>query len=188
MLHIIWRVVLTLFPVSEIALALFKRANRRTSQVQDQGSMLLLWMVILAAIFLAGVAGSFRQAHLPISPELRDWLALSLVATGLGVRWYAILFLGRLFTVDVAIQKDHALVRTGPYRHVRHPSYTGLLIAFCGLSVSFRNWLSMLVLIVPITLAVLSRIRKEEAALHAALGPAYDAYCAKTKRLLPGVF
>ena len=103
------------------------------------------------------------------------------------MRWIAILTLGRLFTVDVAIQANHAVVQSGLYRLVRHPSYSGLLLAFLGLGISFGNWMSILVLMVPIFLAVLNRVRKEEHALIAALGSEYVEYCSRTKRFIPGL-
>ncbi|HPC11376.1 MAG TPA: isoprenylcysteine carboxylmethyltransferase family protein, partial [candidate division Zixibacteria bacterium] len=71
---------------------------------------------------------------------------------------------------------------------VRHPSYTGLLIAFLGLGIAYANWLSLVMLMVPITTAVVHRIVREEQALHSALGPVYTAYCARVKRLVPGLF
>jgi protein-S-isoprenylcysteine O-methyltransferase len=89
--------------------------------------------------------------------------------------------------VDVAIQQGHSLVELGLYRFVRHPSYSGLLLAFLGLGLFFANWLSLVVLMVPITLAVINRIAKEERALLLALGPSYAGYCARTKRLFPGL-
>jgi protein-S-isoprenylcysteine O-methyltransferase len=93
-----------------------------------------------------------------------------------------------LFTVDVAIHSDHEVVQTGLYRFVRHPSYTGLLIAFLGFGVYFANWLSMIALLVPIALGMSIRVRQEEKALLRSLGPAYALYCARTKRFLPGLF
>jgi protein-S-isoprenylcysteine O-methyltransferase Ste14 len=114
-------------------------------------------------------------------------VALGLLVGGLALRWVAILTLGRLFTVDVAIHSDHVVVQTGLYRVLRHPSYTGLLLAFLGLGVSFANWLSILGLLIPITLAVLNRVAKEEQALLSSLGSDYAAYCARTKRFIPGL-
>ena len=84
-----------------------------------------------------------------------------------------------------AIQPGHAVIRTGPYRYVRHPSYTGLFLAFLGLGLYFHNWLSLLVLLVPVSLALANRVAKEEAALRASLGHEYAAYCARTKRFIP---
>ncbi len=115
-------------------------------------------------------------------------LALVLLLGGLALRWAAILTLDRLFTVDVAIQSDHMVVQNGLYRFIRHPSYTGLLLAFLGVGVYFANWLSMLVLMLPITLVVINRVVKEERTLLAALGADYAAYCARTRRFIPGLF
>ena len=95
--------------------------------------------------------------------------------------------LGKFFTVDVATHDDHSLVDTGPFRFVRHPSYTGLLLEFCGFGVSLGNGLSLLVVILPIVAALAYRMRVEEAALRRVLGAPYDAYCARTKRIIPGV-
>jgi protein-S-isoprenylcysteine O-methyltransferase len=183
---ILWFVVV-LFPVSEIMLAILKRAKPTAAQVEDRGSMRLLWLVIVASVVLAVGFQWVPVLRLPISATLHQALALGLIMAGLAIRWTSILTLGRLFTVNVAIHRDHALVETGLYRHIRHPSYTGLLLAFVGLGVFFGNWLSILVLVVPITLAVVNRVAKEETALHNALGASYTAYCARTKRLIPGL-
>ena len=96
--------------------------------------------------------------------------------------------LGRYFTTDVAVQRQQPVIRTGPYRFVRHPSYAGALAAFVGIGVFMSDWLSIVCLLVPITLVFLNRIRVEERALLATLGAPYADYCARTKRLIPGVF
>ena len=187
MVLVAW-ILVALFPVSEVALAMLKRSTPTASSVQDRGSMGVLWsvisIVVVAAIILRSVAAA--RMHLPTS--LRLSLVLCLLGGGLALRWAAILTLGRLFTVDVAVQRGHALLDTGLYRYVRHPSYTGLLLAFAGLGVFFVNWLSLAILLVPIGLALVNRMRIEEAALHQAFGPAYAEYCARTKRLVPGVY
>jgi protein-S-isoprenylcysteine O-methyltransferase len=111
-----------------------------------------------------------------------------LFVTGLALRWWAIVHLGRFFTVDVAIADDHRVVATGPYRFVRHPSYTGAIVAFVGYGICLGNRVSLLALAVPVTLAFLQRIKVEEAALHAALGDAYGDYAQRTRALLPFVY
>ena len=180
-------IVVAAFPVSEIALALAKRSRRDDGHSEDRGSLRLLWISIAVGVGLAMAAQVVRAGRLPGSRVLLGIVALTLLITGLAVRWAAILTLGRLFTVDVAIQSDHHLVRSGLYRRVRHPSYTGLLMAFIGLGVFFGNWLSLLALMIPIGLGVANRIAKEERALLAALGPAYADYCRHTRRLIPGL-
>jgi protein-S-isoprenylcysteine O-methyltransferase len=180
-------IVVVLFPISEIALAVFRRARRGAARVEDRGSMAVLWLVITFGVGLAIAAQWVPAARLHLSSEPRRALALVLLLGGLGFRWVSILTLGRLFTVDVAIHKDHPLVETGLYRYIRHPSYAGLLLAFLGLGVYFANWLSIVALLVPITLAVVNRVVKEERVLLASLGAPYAAYCERTKRLIPGV-
>jgi protein-S-isoprenylcysteine O-methyltransferase len=104
------------------------------------------------------------------------------------LRWAAIFTLGRFFTANIVIHEGQRVITAGPYRYVRHPSYTGLLLALLGLGVFFGNWLSVIVLFVPATFVVIHRIRIEESVLAGALGPAYSAYCTRTKRLIPGVW
>jgi protein-S-isoprenylcysteine O-methyltransferase len=186
-LTVLASVAVAAFPLSEILLAVFKRARRDVAISADRGSLRLLWIVIFVAIFAAALLQNVRAGRLPVSRPACDAIAALLVLGGLAIRWTAILTLGRLFTVDVAILTDHRIVDTGLYRHVRHPSYAGLLLAFAGLGVFLGNWLSILAVFVPITFAVLNRIRKEEAALRSALGDAYASYCRRTRRLVPGV-
>jgi protein-S-isoprenylcysteine O-methyltransferase len=107
---------------------------------------------------------------------------------GLALRWYAIFYLGRLFTVNVAIAADHTLIDSGPYRTIRHPSYPGALLVFLGLGIPFGNWLSLIIVVVPTSLAFMQRIAIEQAALTRALGDSYLRYRARTKRLIPGVY
>ncbi len=184
--RILWAVV-ALFPISEVALAFMKRSRGRVTQRDDRGSMRLLWVSIMFGVGLAIAVQGVRPARLPGPAYIIRLVALGLILGGLAVRWSAILALGRFFTVDVAIHSDHAVVQTGLYRLVRHPSYTGALIAFLGLGVFFGNWLSIFGLLIPIALAVLNRVAKEERAMLTSLGPEYAAYCARTKRFIPGL-
>jgi protein-S-isoprenylcysteine O-methyltransferase Ste14 len=176
------------FPASEIALALLRRADSLSAQRADRGSLRILWLAIALGIGAAIACSSIRAFRLPYPAGLVRWTAAGLLAAGLALRWASILTLGRLFTVDVAIQRGHTVVERGLYGVIRHPSYAGLLLAFLGVSLLYVNWMSIVVLMVPVTLGVLNRIAKEERALLDALGPAYADYCARTKRLIPGVF
>jgi protein-S-isoprenylcysteine O-methyltransferase len=103
----------------------------------------------------------------------------------LWLRWAAILALGRFFTVDVAVQSDHRVIQHGPYRYMRHPSYTGALLQVLGLGLGLASWVSLLVMIVPIGSTLAYRIFVEEQALRQSLGQAYDDYCKTTPRLIP---
>jgi protein-S-isoprenylcysteine O-methyltransferase len=185
MIQRILLIMVVLFPVSEVALSLVKHSRGESARSEDQGSLRLLWLSIAAGVGLAITAQQVSWARFQGPLSIVCVAALVLMVGGLALRWAAILTLGSLFTVDVAIHTDHTVVQTGLYRFVRHPSYTGLLVAFLGLGIFFDNWLSLVGLLVPITCGVLWRVAKEERALLDALGPAYAAYRARTKRFIP---
>lgn len=115
-------------------------------------------------------------------------LGLSLLVAGIALRWTAIHTLGKYFTSTVLIQDDHHLIRTGLYRHIRHPAYTGALVAHLGLGLSFSNWFSLVLSFVPFLMAAVYRIHVEEQALNEAFGKEYLAYSRNTKRLIPKLY
>jgi protein-S-isoprenylcysteine O-methyltransferase len=173
------------YGVSEIILA-FTRRSRGDSR--DRHSLALLWVVIAISIFLSlSAAQTYHAANLP-HRRLLYFAGLFLFAGGVILRWYSIVRLGRFFTVDVSIAKEHRVVDSGPYRFVRHPSYTGALIAFLGFGLCLGNWLSIWLLMLPILAAFLWRIRIEEQALIDGLGEDYRAYMRRTARLIPFVY
>lgn len=180
------QVLILFFPVSEIALSLVKR-SRGSAMRLDRGSMQRVWLGVIAGVVLGFGAQFVRGAHIHWTLPVLHLAAVCLLLAGLVIRWSAILTLGRLFTVDVAIHAEHEVVQHGLYRFMRHPSYTGLLIAFLGVGLYFENWLSVVGVMVPVTLGVLYRVEREERALLDSLGPAYAAYCSRTKRFIPGV-
>ncbi len=172
------------------------RLSGDTSRQADRGSLRMLFGIIGASVGLAWFVGrTVAQARFDVLfglglAAMRSLLGtgLALYAAGLALRWYSVTYLGRLFTYDVAIAADHRVVDTGPYRLIRHPSYTGSLLTFVGLGVCGANALALLVLVSPIVLAFLHRIGIEEAALASVLGRRYDDYVGRTKRLIPFVY
>ncbi|NOY22804.1 MAG: isoprenylcysteine carboxylmethyltransferase family protein [Acidobacteria bacterium] len=181
-------IVIILFPLSEIMLFVIKRSRGQQTRSEDRGSMTLLWLTILLGVTLAFFAVQVRPAQIPVTRPIINPIALVLMVGGLALRWIAILTLGRFFTVDVAIHSEHPVVESGLYHFMRHPSYTGLMIAFLGFGISFGNWLSIVAMLLPITFGVINRVATEEKALVASLGPAYSSYCERTKRFIPGIF
>src|ERR1044071_10397113 len=160
-----------IYLVSEILLTLTRRSRSKTGAKQDRSTLGIIWLVIAVSI-TAGVfvALNFRAAAL-LHGRMFATAGVVLFVAGLILRWWAIITLGRFFTVDVTIEKNHELVERGPFRMVRHPSYTGVLLAFVGLGLSLRNWAALLVILVPIGAAFIHRINVEENALSRT-GPA----------------
>jgi protein-S-isoprenylcysteine O-methyltransferase len=176
-----------LFGLSELLLALFKR-SKEGAVSKDRGSLWLLWAVILASIGLASLSAALLpRANSGFLGEIRP-LGVALFLGGLALRWWAIVYLGRHFTVNVSIAPDHRVVDSGPYRFVRHPSYAGALLAFVGLGICYGNYASLIAIAVPVTLAFLRRIAVEEAALTKALAGAYSEYASRTRRLVPWIY
>ena len=172
---------------SEIALALAKR-SKIPDGGKDRLTLPLLWTVIFVSIF-AGffLRGALPQGRLPHG-QVFYLIGLVLFVLGLIVRWIAIIHLGRFFTVNVAIAEDHELITTGPYRYVRHPSYTGTLLIFLGFGLCMLNIFSVAAVFLPIFVAFFWRMHVEEAALHEAFGDRYQAYVARTRRIIPLVW
>ena len=174
--------------LSELLLTVTRRSQSQTGTKQDRSTLRVLWMVIIVSIGASlFVAGNWRAGALPYGREFAI-AGVVLFAAGLIFRWWAIVTLGRFFTVDVTIEKDHELVERGPFRWVRHPSYTGVLLAFVGWALTLRNWGAIVVVLVPIFIAFVRRMNVEEEALSRALGEKYAAYLRRTKRLVPGVY
>ncbi|MEI9983039.1 MAG: isoprenylcysteine carboxylmethyltransferase family protein [Aliidongia sp.] len=115
------------------------------------------------------------------------WLGVALFAAGGALRIWPVFVLGRRFSGLVAIQPGHALVTDGIYGVIRHPSYLGLLINVAGWALAFRSaaGLALGALLVP---PLLARIAAEERMLLSQFGDAYEAYRARTARLIPGLY
>lgn len=115
-------------------------------------------------------------------------VGLALLVAGTALRWGAIRALWSYFTVNVSVLEGQRVVKSGLYRWVRHPSYTGLLLRYLGLGLAFANWLSAALLFLPLLCATVYRMRVEEEALREHFGEEYAAYAGATKRLVPGIY
>ncbi|HYP38798.1 MAG TPA: isoprenylcysteine carboxylmethyltransferase family protein [Chloroflexia bacterium] len=151
----------------------------------DRGSALAVLLAGTGGMSLAFIAANLRW--LPIYEAWARWLGLAVMASGLALRVFAILWLGPMFTRFVQILPGHRLVTNGPYRFVRHPSYSGLLLFFMGMGLALGDWLSVLLLLLVPFVGVWYRIRVEEEALLGAFGEEYRRYIGRVRRLVPFV-
>ncbi len=113
---------------------------------------------------------------------------LVLAVAGLVLRGWSFLTLGEYFTHTVMVSPDQPVVAAGPYRVVRHPSYTGVLVAAAGIGLASANWAGAAAMLVLSLAPLLWRIRVEERALAATIGDRYLAYASGHKRLVPLVW
>src|SRR2546430_12665558 len=174
-----------IYLISELLLTVTRRSRSLTGTKQDRSTLRVVWLVIMVSV----AAGIYVAKRLPAAalPHQRSFAFARVVlfVAGLLLRWLAIITLRRLFTVDVTIEKDHELVERGPFRVVRHPSYTGVLLAFVGLALSLGNSAALLVILLPTGAAFIHRMKVQENALSGALGTPYTAYMRRTTPLEP---
>jgi protein-S-isoprenylcysteine O-methyltransferase Ste14 len=154
----------------------------------DKGSLALFDVTGVLTVPAGIVLGFTNYGRMGACETLIAAFGVVLLVAGTALRWAAIRALWSYFTVNVSILEGQRVVRRGLYGKVRHPSYTGLLLRYMGLGLSFANWLSAALVFLPLLLATLYRIKVEEAALREHFGEEYTSYARATKRLVPGVF
>ncbi len=183
-----WKVLVYGWCACEVLLGIATRTRRGGGVVKDRGSLILPWVVIFLAILAAETTRHSKPSTIFGGANWLIPVSMMVLLAGIVFRATAILSLGKAFSSNVAIRSNQKIYRGGLYRYLRHPAYTGSLLAFLGLGIEVRNWLGFCVLFVPITAAFLYRIYVEEIALNEAFGAEYAAYSRQTKRLIPGIY
>jgi protein-S-isoprenylcysteine O-methyltransferase Ste14 len=178
--------VIVLFALA--AVALFAGGNLSPGEREDRGNR---W--VLAVFGVVGLLAAYLPAYTDrkeiwtIDGDAVRWLGVILFAAGGALRIWPVFVLGPRFSGLVAIQPGHTLVTRGVYSIIRHPSYLGLLVSSLGWVLAFRSGIGVLLvaLLIP---PLLVRIKAEERLLRSQFGEEYNAYCARTSRLIPGVY
>ncbi|HEY1507169.1 MAG TPA: isoprenylcysteine carboxylmethyltransferase family protein [Stellaceae bacterium] len=145
----------------------------------------LAWLGTIVLVVPRATPAILAGRFLPPSP-IGAGLGVFLTALGLGIAIAARITLAGNWSAAVEIKEDHALIRRGPYRYVRHPIYSGILLALLGSAIALDRWRALLGLVL-IFGALLLKARHEEKELRRVL-PGYDAYASKTAVLIPFLF
>jgi protein-S-isoprenylcysteine O-methyltransferase Ste14 len=170
------------------AASLFADGNLSPGVREDRGNR---W--VIPAFALIGLLDAYLPAYADrkefwtIDGDPIRWLGVVLFAAGGTLRLWPVFVLGSRFSGLVAIQPGHTLVTSGVYGVIRHPSYLGLLVSTLGWGLAFRSGVGVLLTALTL-LPLLARIRAEEQLLHTQFGDEYDVYCARTSRLVPGLY
>lgn len=165
-----------------------RRRSGDPARTRDRGTLRLLVVVIAASLAAAAWLALRDDGQLAARDPRALWPGMAAMLAGLLLRGWSVRTLAEFFTVDIAVREDQALVRRGPYRVLRHPSYTGALLTVAGFGLATGQWAAGIVAFVPILAAFLWRIRVEEAMLARAFADTWPAYAAATWRLLPFVW
>jgi protein-S-isoprenylcysteine O-methyltransferase Ste14 len=170
------------------AASLFTRGNVNSGVREDRRNRWVLVAFTLIGLLLGYVpALTDRLDVLTLGGEPMRWLGVALCVVGGVLRLAPVFVLGERFSGLVAIQPGHALVTDGLYRVVRNPSYLGLLLGSLGWALAFRSGVGVILtacLLPPLD----ARMRAEEKLLGEAFGAQYEAYRARTWRLIPGLY
>lgn len=168
--------------------SLFVGGNLSPGLREDRGNR---W--VIPAFLIIGLLGAYlpawadRRDMWPLDGDAVRWLGVALLAGGGALRLWPVAVLGRRFSGLVAIQPGHELVTAGLYGRIRHPSYLGLLISAFGWGLAFNTAVGVLLALANIP-PLVARMNAEERLLRSEFGVAYDAYRARTARLIPGVY
>jgi protein-S-isoprenylcysteine O-methyltransferase Ste14 len=160
-----------------------------TARTADRGSFVVMSIVTGGGVIVAlALAAVWTGAAIPwLRPQV-TLAGIVVIVLGAALRWWAIITLGRYFTFDVAVRSTQSVVQSGPYRFVRHPSYTAILIMLLGVGLALANWASLVAMLAGGLIGLLYRVRVEERALVEALGQPYVDYMRHTKRFFPVIF
>ena len=163
------------------------RPRRGASRV-DVRAEALFRLIFFAAIFVLPLGRAVAPGAVIGGRVWPFAIGVVLGWLGLLLRWWSIVILGRYFTVVVMTSADQPVVDRGPYRILRHPSYTGLLLVFAGLGLMLGNWVSAVAAVGLVLIALIHRIRIEEHALNASLGDRYREFAANRAQLIPYIW
>jgi protein-S-isoprenylcysteine O-methyltransferase Ste14 len=185
---LIFWIVYASWVLPEIIASRVKR-SADSSKARDRGSLNLI-----VALWWGGMAVDFAmclllpQAAISWRRNSVFFAGIVLILAGVAFRWYSIAILGKYFTFDVAVHNNHTLIQEGPYRYIRHPSYSGALLSLVGFGLALGNWAGLALFLFCMGIAYSYRIPIEEAALAAGLGEPYRQYVSRTWRLIPFLF
>ena len=172
----------------------FEAVMRVRQRLRSQGpptwdpSVVVLVPCLAGSVIAAELLGRRGGLPWPGGPLWPVVTGLALIAAGIALRAWSILTLGRFFQYWIKIQPGHRVVTGGPYRYVRHPSYTGIALVLLGLALACDDVWALVAVAVLGGAGLAVRIRAEERQLTEALGEEYRQFAASRKRLVPGLF
>jgi protein-S-isoprenylcysteine O-methyltransferase len=163
--------------------------RRFRGRTADRGSFFGFVLAIPGSLIIAfNAVIHLPQFHIATLQPALSWLGIAMIWAGMAFRLWAVLTLGAFFRTSVVVQEGHQLVTAGPYRWLRHPAYTGVIITVVGLGLALGNWVSLAAMAVLPSLAIAWRMHVEERALTEQFGEAYTDFCETRSAVLPCVW
>jgi protein-S-isoprenylcysteine O-methyltransferase Ste14 len=164
------------------------RTTMRDAATRDPSEIVLTFALMGGLGLGVVLAAAVESLALPGPRWWPPLAGLAVFCGGIALRVWAVRTLGRFFRYTIVVDEDHRVIDDGPYRLIRHPSYSGLLLAALGAGIALGNWLSVAACLVPPLVGFSVRLLHEERVLAVELGEPYRSYMRRTRRLIPGVW
>jgi protein-S-isoprenylcysteine O-methyltransferase len=180
-------VLLVMFVIAESLLRAGGEARSRTAGPTDRGTSrrIMITFVFNCLFFLLSPLLNRVGGTLP---ETAAWLGIGAMVTGIALRVWSMRVLGRFFTRTLTVGSDQMIVRTGPYRLIRHPGYAADIAMWIGAGLAGGSIVCALLMTTATVVTYRTRIEAEEHMLIEAFGDAYREYSRQTWRLLPPLY
>jgi protein-S-isoprenylcysteine O-methyltransferase Ste14 len=184
-----WNTVTTLWVIFCFYWAVSGLRVKRTQQMEAVGRRLGTISVLVVAAFLIFARsvdlGTLSRRFMPESEAIKA-VSIVLVAGGVAIAIWARRHIGEYWSARVALKEDHQLIQSGPYARVRHPIYSGMLLAMIGTGLFVGEWRAIIGVVL-VFAAHWQKARREEKLLASQFGSAYQEYCGRTGSLFPRV-
>lgn len=161
---------------------------RKRKTTGHDKSLWLIWTLNLTAILIGNIMRTWSFAHIPLSYDLLAISGTIIIVIGLAFRIWAIRKLGKFFEPVVVIKKDQLIIKTGPYKYIRHPAYASGYLSFIGCGIALGNWFGLILIMMLVFIGFYYRIKQEEKILLQGFGNEYRTYIKSTKKLIPFIY
>ncbi|MEM6537359.1 MAG: protein-S-isoprenylcysteine O-methyltransferase [Pseudomonadota bacterium] len=184
---VVWLASALLMTIIRAPFAAQNRQNKISERFSVLPERVLLFLVAVGATllpFLHLTTGALSFADY----DAKHWapfIGAGLLVPGLWVFWKSHADLGRNWSVTTELREDHALIDHGIYKRIRHPMYLGIWLIFAAYPFLIQNWIVGPAALAAFAIMYFIRVPIEEAMMRRQFGIDYDAYCARTGRLLP---
>jgi protein-S-isoprenylcysteine O-methyltransferase Ste14 len=182
-----WNTVTSLWVIFCLYWVVSALRVKRTRQMEAAGRRFSTVAILVVAAFLIFARrvnlGILSRRFIPESETIKA-ASLVLVAVGVAIAIWARWHIGEYWSSRVALKEDHHLIQSGPYARVRHPIYSGMLLAMIGTGLFVGEWRAILGVLL-VFAAHWQKARREEKLLASEFGPVYQDYCGRTGSLIP---
>lgn len=157
---------------------------------EDRGSRntIILWWSIGIVLGIFAIPNLLPTLIIPGNSNILFAIGIFFISAGILLRFWSVRKLGKLFRSKIVIQENHKLITTGPYKYLRNPSYTGVVLTLIGFGIGIGNWLSLIFLFIISLISFVRRISFENQALSKKFGNEYEEYQKKTWSIVPFIW